>query len=143
MGDGSRRSLEVNGSSIVQSLIKEWSLFWASITEDLEQENDLEIPDERLQSLTLEQVQSMMRALSFDRKTLNQKMETLNEELEEENSRLQTIQMTKGNTSACLARIDELHDIGQALGEALEKIDARIREARAREQALLEEKATL
>ncbi len=143
MGDGSRRSLEVNGSSIVQSLIKEWSLFWASITEDLEQENDLEIPDERLQSLTLEQVQSMMKALSFDRKTLHQKMETLNEELEEENSRLQTIQMTKGNTSACLARIDELHDMGQALGEALEKIDARIREARAREHVLIEEKATL
>lgn len=143
MGDGSRRSLEVNGSSIVQSLIKEWSLFWASITEDLEQENGLEIPDERLQSLTLEQVQAMMKALSFDRKTLHQKMETLNEELEEENSRLQTIQMTKGNTSACLARIDELHDMGQALGEALEKIDARIREARAREQILIEEKATL
>lgn len=138
MGDGSRRSEEHVKSSIVQSLIKEWSLFWASITEDFEEDKDLELPDGKLQALSLEQIQTMMKALSVDRKTLHQEMELLKEKLDEENNKLETVKLVQGDVQSVLQQIDQYHEIGQALNEALTKIDERIREARQQEQFLLE-----
>lgn len=133
MDDGSINS---DTNSLVRSLVKEWSLFWASITEDNEDDNDLELPEEKLQSLSLAQIQNMMKALSEDRKALNQEMEVVHEQLEIENDKFENLKLSNANTTSCLARIDELHDIGQALSEAMQKIDNRISEARKRGEDL-------
>lgn len=139
MGDGSSSAEVHSKSSIVQSLIKEWSLFWASITEDFDNDKDLELPEGKLQALSLQQIREMMKALSQDRKALNQELEHIKEQLDEASSKLETVKLINGDVESNMNHIDQLHDIGQRLSEALQKIDERIREARSREQDLLED----
>lgn len=123
--DGSSRS-------IVKNLKNEWALFWDGIAGDEKPEDAFE--SGKLEVLTLAQLQEITKALSQDRKRLNQKLESLHKELELNSAKLESIRLVGGQDEDTLKRIHELSDIGQVLSEQLNKLDEKIKWTRSRQE---------
>lgn len=132
---------------LIDGLKTEWSLFWDTILgdEDSDQdgkknEDNLESKDPfvngKLESLSLEQIKAITRALSSDRKKLNQKMESLNKELELNVAKLESLKLVGGDFEEPLLRIDELNTQGQKFSEQMNDISERLRLARQREDEI-------
>lgn len=130
-------------SGFVDGLKTEWALFWDTILGDEETENAGEEPvvkdpfiNGKLESLSLEQIKAITRALSSDRKKLNQRMESLHKELELNSVKLDSLKLVGGDFEDPLQRINELSDQGQKLSEQLAEISERLRLARIREDEI-------
>ncbi len=135
MGDDSSRS-------IVQSLKNEWSLFLEAFQgedELIQNPPDQELANGKLESLSLDQVRELARALSADRKTLNQKMESLSKEIDLNSAKLESIRLVGAEDDGVLKRINELNDAGEAVAKALEILDQQLRAVRRQEDFLQEE----
>lgn len=130
MDDGSSRS-------IVKNLKNEWALFWESIAGEGQEEDAFETG--KLEILSLDQLHEITRALSQDRKRLNQKLESLNKELELNSAKLESIRHIGGEDEETLKRINELSDIGQVLSDQLNKLDEKIKWTRVRQEEFLSE----
>jgi len=122
--DGSR--------SLAKNLKNEWALFWESIAGDEQDESAFETG--KLEVLNLDQLHDIIKALSQDRKRLNQKLESLNKELELNSVKLESIRLVGGPDEETLKRINELSDIGQVLSEQLGKLDEKIKWTRIRQE---------
>lgn len=138
----------------VDGLKTEWALFWDTILGDentdennLDIENDEEASAERAESkdpfingklevLSLEQIKAITRALSSDRKKLNQRMESINKELELNTAKLESLKLVGGDFEEPLLRIDELNNQGQKFSEQLAEISERLKLARQREDGI-------
>jgi len=129
MDDGSR--------SILRNIKDEWALFWESIAGEGHTEDAFETG--KLEVLDLNQLHEITRALSQDRKRLNQKLESLNKELELNSAKLETIRLVGGKDDETLRRINELSDIGQVLSDQLNKLDEKIKWTRHRQEEFLTE----
>ncbi len=122
----------------------EWNLFWETILADDEDSDEsaqkAQTKDPfitgKLESLSLEQIKAITKALSSDRKKLNQRLESLNKELEDNTAKLESLQLVGGESEETLQRINELTDLGQSLSEQLDKINERLKIARAREDVI-------
>ncbi len=125
--DGSR--------SIVKNLKNEWALFWESIAGEDQEDSAFETG--KLQVLSLDQLHEIIKALSHDRRRLNQKLESLNKELELNGAKLESIRLVGGQDGETLKRINELSDIGQVLSEQLSKLDEKIKWTRLRQEEFL------
>jgi chromosome segregation ATPase len=125
--------------SFVAGLKTEWSLFWESILGD-DVAEPLKDPflSGKIETLSLDKVKAITKALSQDRKTLNQKLESLNKELDLNAAKLDSLRLVGGETEDTEAKINELSDLGQALSNQLTKIDERLKIARNRERDLRE-----
>lgn len=126
MGDDSSRS-------IVKSLKKEWALFLEAFqgeegSESEKDEKDFE--NSKVEVMSLEKVRDLTRALTEDRKILNQKLETLSKELDLNVAKLESLRLVGGNEEETLERIHELNDLGQSMSEAMAKIDQKLRKVR-------------
>lgn len=141
----------------VEGLKTEWNLFWESIIGDEDSEKAADGSNEeantpkvndpfltgKLEKLTLEQIKAITKALSSDRKTLNQKLESISKEIEENNSKLETMKLVGGETDETLRQLHELSDLGQELSEKLNKINDRLKVARQTEDHLKKSKINL
>lgn len=134
MSDGS------SSRSIVKGLKNELSLFMEVFQgEDSESKESMTPVQE---TLTLEDIRSMTKVLSEDRKKLNQRLESLNKELDLNAAKLESLRLVGGDHEGTLSRIHELNDLGLSLAESLEKIDQKLKQARLQEEALREELIT-
>lgn len=128
----------------VSGLKTEWSLFWQTIlTDEVETESDPSdinskdpFENGKLESLSYEQIKTITRALSSDRKLLNQRLEALNQELEENAAKVESLKLVGGDFEQPLQKINELSDEGQTLSDKLDKINQRLRLAREREDEI-------
>jgi hypothetical protein len=134
-----------SSKSAVSKLKNEWALFWESIAgEEIEDEATLQAKADdafhtgKLESLNVEQLHEISRALSQDRKRLHQKLESLNKELDLNSAKLETLRLVGSSEEETLKRINELNDIGQVLGNQLNKIDEKIKWTRVKQQQFLE-----
>lgn len=136
MDDGSSKKKK----SFVDDLKIEWSLFWEGIVGDEEISPKAEDKDaliaERLELLSAEQIKALTKALSADRKKLNQRMESLSKEIDLNTAKLESLKLVGGEPEDTEDRIHELHDLGQNISEQLDKINTRLKLARKREAAL-------
>ena len=123
-----------NSSSIVKGLKSEWSLFWESLKGESLREDPFETG--KVESLGLDQLHEITKALSEDRKRLNQKLEILNKELELNSLKLESLHLVGGEDEGTLKRIGELNDIGQVLSEQLNRLDEKIRWTRTKEEEI-------
>ena len=143
MSESTFKKQDLRGSSILGGLKLEWSLFWETLTgEDVvieDADNKDPFLSGKLDILNLEQIKVMTKALSTDRKKLNQKLESLNKELDMNSIKLESLRLVGGDTQETVERINELSDLGQALGDQLDKINDRLRMTREREVRLKEE----
>jgi hypothetical protein len=127
MGDDSSRS-------IVRALKIEWSLFWEAF-----QKEDKEIlPVEKLEVMSLEQARDIAKALSNDRKLINQKLESLTKEIDLNSAKLEGLRLVGASVEDTLQRIEELNDLGQTMATSLAKVDDKIRKLRDREKIIRE-----
>lgn len=136
MDDGSQKKK----NSFVGDLKIEWKLFWEGIVgeeEDLNAKPDKDaLIIERLEVLSAEQIKALTKALSSDRKKLNQRMESLSKEIEENSQKIDSLKLVGAEVEDTEAHINELHDLGQNISEQLDKINIRLKLARKREAAL-------
>jgi chromosome segregation ATPase len=136
--DGTRQS-----KSFVNGLKTEWSLFWESIVGDdevisvSEQEKDPFLTG-RIGQLSLDKIKVITKALSQDRKRLNQRLESLNKELDLNAAKLDSLRLIGAEAADTECKINELSDLGQAVSDQLAKIDERLKLARRREKELRE-----
>lgn len=134
MDDGPSR----NNKSFLESLKSEWSLLWHSLIDDADPADVSEAElNSKVANLTLEQVRTLSKGLSLERKHLNLKFEHLQKELELNHTKLESLKLVSGDIESVLKRIDELTDQGQAYADAMAKLDEQIRCVRDREQSLL------
>ena len=128
--------------SFLENIKMEWSLFWAGIAGEDETpapgESKFEDPFEtgKLHILTIEQVKQITRALSQDRKKINQKIEQINREIDLNTERLDSIKLVSGDSTEIIGEINKLNDIGMKLGLQLEKVSHQLDRFRSREDEL-------
>jgi hypothetical protein len=135
--------------SFYEGLKNEWSLFWDNIIED--EVNDAEKAEHqpeidknekdpfltgKIEKLSLIQLKEITKALSMDRKILNQKLESINKELDLNNAKLESLKLVGSDYSDTEARIHELTNLGHQFSERLNLIDERIKKARSIEKNL-------
>lgn len=141
MGDDSSRS-------IVKSLKNEWSLFLEAFQgEDHESEAKPQDSQDafstgQLEILDLDQIREMTKALVEDRKKLNQKLESLSKEIDLNSAKLESLRLVGAQEDETMNRINELHDLGQSMAQALQKLDKKLRSIREQEDRLNEELLT-
>jgi len=138
------RKKKAKSHGFVEGLKTEWNLFWETI---LGEEHDEAAAAEKeqtkdpfvtgkLETLTLDQIKAITKALSSDRRKLNQRMETLNREIEENSQRLESLKLVGGEPEDTVQKINELNDLGQTLSEQLNRINERLKIARSREDKI-------
>ena len=136
-------------NSFVMGLKTEWSLFWDNLIED-DEDLETELANEakeareqelknrskdpfvtgKIETLSLEKIKVITKALSADRKILNQKLESLNRELDLNSAKLDSLRLVGGDPGETVSRIHELSDLGQKLSEELDRINERLKIAR-------------
>ena len=132
MDDGSRIT-----HSFIENLKLEWTLFWDSLVgEDDSAPEDL--IQNKLESLSLEQIKKITKSLSSDRKLLNQQLESVKKEIDLNSAKLETLILVGADSEDTMARIEALNDLGQGLSEQLEKLDHKLKLTRRRETELIE-----
>jgi chromosome segregation ATPase len=128
--------------SYFEGLKTEWNLFWETILgeDELSEEGEKETKDPfvtgKLEVLSLDQIKAITKALSSDRKLLNQRLEALNKEIEENTEKVESLKLVGGDPEEAHRRIAELTDLGQNLSEQLNRINERLKLARSREDSI-------
>ena len=131
--------------SFMEGLKTEWNLFWETILGDEPEESESQATGAKtkdpfvtgkLESLTLEQIKAITKALSSDRRKLNQRLEKLRQEMDEYTMKLENHQLLGGEPAEAQAKINELSDLGQSISEQLDRINERLKMARQREGAI-------
>jgi len=137
--------------SFLENIKTEWHMFWAGIVGD--DEKDVEVskngllsedkndfPDAfvtgKLQVLSIEQVKLITRALSQDRKKINQRIEQIHREIELNSERLESIKLVGGDVADTIDEINKLNDLGMKLSLQLEKVSQQLDRFRSREDEL-------
>ncbi len=152
------RKKKTKSHGFVEGLKTEWNLFWETI---LGEENEAPLADGeasdgegktttaaaktatkdpfvtgKLETLSLEQIKAITKALSSDRRKLNQRIETVNREIEENSQRLESLKLVGGEPEETVQKINELNDLGQTLSAQLNRITERLKLARTREDVI-------
>jgi DNA repair exonuclease SbcCD ATPase subunit len=145
MDDGGHRTLKTNHKShFLDGLKNEWKLFWETLGHSWEDEEAPEAEatpeqhlfEKKLQLLSPDQLKALGKALSLDRKRINQRIEKLNRELELSTLKLQSAKLVGGDFEKLEQNINELSDLGVALSLQLQNLDERLKMMREREQEL-------
>lgn len=122
--------------SFVESLKNEWNLFWAGFQSD---DEVAEVAKNKPEDLSLDQLKSIKKSLSDERKRLNQRLETLRKEIEINTAKLDSLKIVGGKIDETLQRLSELNDSGQQISEQLARVDHRLKLARTQEGRLRSE----
>ncbi|MFN8790159.1 MAG: hypothetical protein ACK5Y2_01735 [Bdellovibrionales bacterium] len=117
----------------------EWSLFWEGLLGDhadsekdgLESGGGLLSP---VQPLSRDKIQALIKDLSNQRKLLHKQIEKLNKEIELSSTKVESLRLVGSEPEETLNRINELTDRGQELSLQLEKLDRKLKWARACER---------
>ncbi len=130
-----------------EGLKTEWNLFWETVLgeEEIPEGADTKDPfvTGKLEVLSLDQIKAITKALSSDRKVLNQRLEALNKEIEENSQKVESLKLVGGEPEEAVRKINELSDLGQTLSEQLNRINDRLKIARSREDAIKKSSRTL
>ncbi len=142
MNDEGSKSGSNSSSSLVNNLKTEWSLFWNSLSGDfVESESEAHLQDPfktgKIQALSLEQIRDITKALSKNRRQVNQKIESLNKEIELNSVKLDSVRLMGIEDDQIIFRINELSDQGHLLTQELTKIDERLKLVHHTEEEIL------
>lgn len=122
--------------SFVESLKNEWNLFWAGFQSD---DESAEIAKNAPEKLTRDQIKTIKKSLSDERKRLNQRLESIRKEIDINQAKLESLKIVGGSQEDTLQRLSELNDTGQQISEQLARVDHRLKLARTQEGFLRNE----
>lgn len=112
--------------------LSEPASFWDYLT------GEEDFKTSELPALKLEEILSLTKSLSDERKKINQKLERIKKEMDMLVIKLDSLKLVGGDESDTLARLAELSNEGEDLTLQLEKLDSNLRLVRdQREQLLL------
>lgn len=111
----------------------EWSLFWEGLLGDNDQSSGGDSP---LKVLTREQVSQIIKDLSAQRKQLHKQIESVNKEIELNNAKLESLRLVGSEPDDTIQRISQLSDRGQELSSELQKLNQKLKWARAHEKEI-------
>lgn len=121
-----------------QSTIRsEWALLLHSF---LDEDSNFEIIDRiRLDQdqMSIEEIDSVKRKLSDERKIFNQRIELIKEELDEKQQIIANLELVGSDTEEITNEIEQLQSEGQQISDKLEKIDLKIKKLHDLKDALL------
>ncbi len=107
--------------------------FWDYLT------GDEDFKTSELPALRLEEIGTLTKSLSDERKKINQKFERIKKEIDLLVIKLDSLKLVGGDDSETLERITDLNNEGAELALQLEKLDSNLKLVRdQREQLLLE-----
>jgi methyl-accepting chemotaxis protein len=122
-----------NSKQAKNPLKVEWSLFWEALLGDNDQSVAGESP---LKALTREQVAQIIKDLSAQRKQLHKQIESVNKEIELNNAKLESLRLVGSEPDDTIQRISQLSDRGQELSSELQKLNQKLKWARAHEKEI-------
>lgn len=139
--ESSKKKKLSNQGGYFVGLKTEWNLFWETILGEDESEESKEATKDpfvtgKLEVLSLEQIKAITKALSADRKLLNQRLEALNKEIEGNTTKVESLKLVGGEPEEAVRQINELTDLGHSLSEQLNRINERLKIARSREDII-------
>ena len=123
-------------SHFLDNIKLDWKLFWAGIAGEEEIEDIDPFETGKLEILTIEQVKKITRALSNDRKKINQKLEQIHREIDQNTERIESILLVGGDSAETVEEINKLNEAGLKLSLQLEKVNQQLDRARSREDEL-------
>jgi hypothetical protein len=148
--DGHDRKLsrQLEAQTFLDGLKNEWKLFWQTLGEhDIVGEHEVAGEEDfyakKVSTLELEQVYQLSKALSQDRKLLNQKLEKLNRDLELHSIKLESSRLLGEEDPRLLQKINDLSDLGEIMIQQLNLIDNNLRIVREQEIHLKESSSNL
>jgi hypothetical protein len=133
--------IEEDENSFLNNIKTDWKLFWHALVGEEDIENQDPFESGKVEQLTLEQIKKITRALSSDRKKINQKIEQVNREIETNTEKLENLRLVGGDLNPTVDQINKLHDLGQQLSHQLDQLNIRIKQFRIREDFLKSEKS--
>lgn len=110
----------------------EWSLFWDSILGDHEKTSGTD----PLKALTHDQVMKLIKDLSSQRKQLHKQIESVNKEIELNSAKLESLKLVCSEPEETILRLNQLSDKGQELSSELQKLNQKLKWARAHEKEI-------
>jgi hypothetical protein len=127
--------------SFLENLRTEWKLFWHGIigeddTEESSRDNRDPFKPEYLEKMSVDQIKQITRALSMDRKKLNQKIEEVQKNIDSLSEDIESQKLVGADTSPSVEQIKKLMDVGQLLSQELEKLNKQITKLRSQERKL-------
>lgn len=136
----SDQSSNGKSKSILEGFKSEWSLFWETLTGE-DESKPVELQEDpfetgQIEMLTFDQVRAITKALSQDKRKLNQKMESTKKEIDLNSAKLESLKLVGSDTDDTEARITELHEVGRAITHELVRIDERLKRARLTEKQI-------
>lgn len=126
----SRVSVRTSSQSFLESFKNEWALFWAGLLGD-----DSTLEPKAVEALTSGQIKEITKALSEQKKVLNQKLESLAKEIDLNSTKLHSMKLAGLESPETEKRLGELNDVGQEISNELAKLDDRLRSVRGQERA--------
>lgn len=130
-----------DSGSLLSSLKLDWRMFWEGILGDDQDEATQEDPfiTGKIQHLNVEQLKLLSKAMSGDRKKLNQRLESIQKEIELNATKLETLELVGGDPEPTRVRLGELGDMGSKVNDELQLLNDRLKALRDRERSLLRE----
>lgn len=123
----------IKKKNLIGNLKKEWSLFWETFIED---EIKDEVLRDKIETLSPEQIEALCKAISFERKRLNQRLESLKKEIDLNSAKLEALKLVGGDLGDTIQNLNRLSDLGQEVSLQLEKVDKRLKIIRYNEDKL-------
>lgn len=116
----------------------EWALLLHSFLDEIA--NPVEIID-RIQveqsTMNLDEIESLKKKLSDERKIFFQRIEVIKIQLEEKNQLVSNLELVGSNTDEVQAEIAELQVEGQQISDKIERLDLKIKKLHEVKEALL------
>ena len=126
-----------DGSRNFSGLREEWSLLVHSIIDDTT-EHDEKNNKEKLQQISLEQINTVKRELSQQRKALNIQIESIKHKIEHSLSIIENLELVGSNSADIKSEIEDLNEDGQKISTTIAELDMKLNKIRDLETKLIE-----
>lgn len=127
----SKTSVQIKPNAFLESLKHEWSLFWASFSEDgdtdQKQKTSYTLEMEKLSNIELNEI---IKQMSSYKKEIHKRIEDIQQEIEENQLKIESVQLVGGEIDGILEDIEALREEGFTLTEEIDKIDLKLKSIR-------------
>lgn len=116
-------------NAFLQSLKDEWSLFWASFTEETSEQKPMVLTTAEIEinHLSPDELKDVVKKMSSYKKKIHQRIEDIRSEIDETKQKVESVMLVGGNTQDIIKEIEALEDEGFELTEEIQKIDAKLK----------------
>lgn len=136
MENDSRTHLLEENNSIISGFLKEWNVFWDNLIQKKDEKFEVKLASP-LEDLSHEEIKTLIKSLSAQRKQLNLKLERIQKEIDLNTIKIDTLKLVGSSSDDTQAKLEELMDLGQNLTNELDRLNHQLAVARKRDEELI------